>query len=382
MRMHLPSALSPGQTDRAMVSFTTTTGAPCSSAGGELAPLDDPDAEDVEELRRRRLQERKLAAGARRLRPAGHGDRRDVEARERNRAQSSSRRARQAPRARARAPRRTDRRGWRRRVPARRRRRRRCPCSCRSPARAGCRDSGRTCRRRRAAAPTARSGGRAVRSATRRPPAALALAVEASRGELPRADSTRWRSPSRSRRGRPAQAAASSVVRPAPSPAATSGSSTCLIAPSNHDASSSDTPVAAIETTAASTNACWSSRPRVAPSAARMANSRRRRDARTSSSVAALARPMTSTRADTPVSHQATRRSTLETSAPPSGVSTTRAVRRDACLRRRRGRRRHRARAWPRSPRSADTAAGPSRVTGASRRRTAPTSRRSRRNGR
>ncbi len=38
MRMHLPSALSPGHADRAMVSFTTTTGAPCSSAAVSLRP--------------------------------------------------------------------------------------------------------------------------------------------------------------------------------------------------------------------------------------------------------------------------------------------------------------------------------------------------------
>ena len=53
--------------------------------GGQLAALDDADAEDVEELRRRRLQERQLAVDVRRLGAAGHGDRRHVEARERDR---------------------------------------------------------------------------------------------------------------------------------------------------------------------------------------------------------------------------------------------------------------------------------------------------------
>ena len=248
MRMHLPIALSPGQTDRAMVSFTTTTGAPCSSAAVSFRPS---------RILMPRMSKNSGVAACRNgscppapggsARP-GHGNRRHVEARERDRGNRRGGAHARHARARARAPRRTGRREWRRRAPARRPRRRRPPCSCRSPARAGCRGFGRTCRRRRAAAPTAPSAGRAGRSVRRRVPA-VALARSPSR--LPaasrRGGSRRSRSPRRWRRGRPHSAAASSIVRPAPSPAATSGRSTCLTAPSNHDASSSDTPVAATD---------------------------------------------------------------------------------------------------------------------------------------
>ena len=263
---------------------------------------------------------------------------------------------------------------WRRPVPARRRRRRRCPCDAE------------VLREQvvEAAAEHAGAGEQQHRqrrlqdeqAGLRRRPACRCwrVAVETARGELPRqvgrVRDRPWRS-RRAARRRPPRAASSGRR---PRPRATSGSSTCLTAPSNHDASSSDTPVAASATTAASTNACRSSRARGAPSAARIANSRRRRDARTSSSVAALARPMTSTRADTPVSHQATRRSALDNvgAAERRQHDARRSSRRLPAPPRRPPS--HRARAWPRSPRSARIRfADPSRATGASRRRTAPT---------
>ena len=128
MRMHLPIALSPGQTVRAIVSLTTTTGAPRSSAAVKLAALRRSDAEDVEQLRRRRLQEGQLAARRRRLGPAGHADRRHVEARERHRA---DRRRRRDAGHRAHALERGVEqicRAWRCRAPVRRPRRARRPC--------------------------------------------------------------------------------------------------------------------------------------------------------------------------------------------------------------------------------------------------------------
>ena len=122
----------------------------------------------------------------------------------------------------------------------------------------------------------------------------------------------------------PAITADSIAARPVKSDGATPGNSTARTALSNHDASSSDAAVAAIDSSAASPNACRSRRPREAPSAARMAKSRRRRDARTSSSVQAFASPITSTSAATPVSQNATRRSVAATPAPVSASKTTR----------------------------------------------------------
>ena len=57
MRMHFPTALSPGHTPRAIDEFTEHDRRAAIVGVGQAASLDDADAEDLEELRRRGRRE-------------------------------------------------------------------------------------------------------------------------------------------------------------------------------------------------------------------------------------------------------------------------------------------------------------------------------------
>ena len=306
MRMHLPSALSPGQTVRAMVSLTIDDRRATIVARGELPALERSRCRGCRRTPASRPEERQLAVRRRAappvpgtpiggtLKPANgiacnrrSPRRRPASARTRSSAASNS----SAAIATAPGP-------WLEvddddvvHV------------ASRSPAPAGCRGFVRTCRRRRAARTDSAVWRTSSAGLRRRSSGALAFAIETAPSETRWAGSRRWRCRPRWRRGGRQPPRRAACVRPAPSPGATSGSSTCLTAPSNHDgqqqrhARRRDRQRRPLRCTPAGEGArVWR------PSAARMANSRRRRDARTSSSVAALASPMTRTRADTPVS--------------------------------------------------------------------------------